>query len=62
MKGLTLNKEPNVCQPYASRDRYDELVPIPNCDAGDVHEQLPQEGSHITSNVEQDVLAEHNQK
>ena len=35
MKGLTLNEEPNVGHPHASRDCYDELVPIPNGDAGD---------------------------
>ena len=57
-----MNEEPNICQPYASRDRYDELVPIPNGNADDVHERLTLEGSHIASNVEQDVLAEHNQK
>ena len=62
MKGLTLNEEPDICQPYSSCDCNDELVPIPNGDTGDVHEQLPREGSHIASNVEQDVLAEHNQK
>jgi hypothetical protein len=61
-KGLTVNGEPNVCQPYASRDHHDELVPIPNGNADDVHERLTREGSHIASNVELDVLAEHNQK
>jgi len=35
MKGLTLNEEPNVGHPHASRDCYDELVPVPNGDAGD---------------------------
>ena len=58
MKGLTLNEEPNVGHPHASRDCYDELVPIPNGDAGDCLGKvviLPQ-------NAEQDVLAEHNQK
>ena len=62
MKGLTLNEEPNVCQPYANRDRYDELVPIPNGNADDVHERLTREGSHIASNVQQDILVKHNQK
>jgi len=57
-----VNGEPNVCQPYASRDHHDELVPIPNGNADDVHERLTREGSHIASNVELDVLAEHNQK
>ncbi len=62
MKGFTLNEEPNVCQPYASSDCNNKLVPIPNGDAGDVHEQLPREGSHIASNVQQDILVKHNQK
>jgi hypothetical protein len=33
-KMLTVNEEPNVGQPYASRHRYDVPVPIPNGDAG----------------------------
>jgi hypothetical protein len=44
---LTLNKEPNVGHPYASRDRYDELLPVPNGDADDAHERLHREDSHI---------------
>jgi len=31
---LTVNEEPNVGQPYASRHRNDEPVLIPNSDAG----------------------------
>jgi hypothetical protein len=57
-----LNKEPNVGHPYASRDRYDDLLPVPNGDADDANEQLPREDSHIASNTEQDVLAENDQK
>jgi hypothetical protein len=34
-----LNEEPNVGQPYASRDPYDDLLPIPNGDADDAHER-----------------------
>jgi hypothetical protein len=62
MKGLTLNLEPNVGYPHASRDCYDDLVPVPNGDADDAHEQLPQEDGHSASNTKQDIHAEHNQK
>ena len=40
MKGLTLNEEPNIGHPYASRDRYHEPLPVPYGDAGGTHEQL----------------------
>ena len=39
MKGLTMNEEPNVCCPYASRDHYDGSLPIPNSNAGGAHER-----------------------
>jgi len=42
-----LNEEPNVGHPYASRDPYDDLLPVPNGDADDAHEQLPREDGHI---------------
>jgi hypothetical protein len=57
-----LNEEPNVGHPYGSRDRYDELLPVPNGDADDAHERLPREDGHIASNTDQDVLAENDQK
>jgi hypothetical protein len=57
-----LNEEPNVGHPYGSRDRYDDLLPVPNGDADDAHERLLREDSHIASNTEQDVLAENDQK
>ena len=62
MKGLTLNEKPNVGYPHASRNCYDELVPVPNGDADDAHERLPREDGHSASNTKQDVHAEHNQK
>jgi len=40
MKGLTLNEEPNISHPYASRDRHHEPLPVPYGDAGGTHEQL----------------------
>ena len=40
MRGLTLNHEPNIGRPYASRDRYHEPLPVPYGDAGGSHEQL----------------------
>jgi len=40
MKGLTPNHDPNIGHPYASRDRYHELLPVPYCDASGTHEQL----------------------
>jgi hypothetical protein len=38
MKGLTLKLEPKVDHPYASCDRYDRLLPVPNGNAGSAHE------------------------
>jgi hypothetical protein len=38
MKGLTVNEECKVGHPYTSRNRHDELLPIPNSDAGRNHE------------------------
>jgi len=40
MKGRTLNHEPNIGHPYASRDHYHEPLPVPYGDAGGTHEQL----------------------
>ena len=51
MKGLTLNEKPNVGYPHASRNRYDELVPVPNGIADDAHERLPREDGHSASNA-----------
>ena len=39
MKGLTVNEEPDVCRPYASRNHYDGFLPIPNSNAGGAIEQ-----------------------
>jgi len=48
MKGLTLNKEPKVGDPDTTRERYGELVPVPNGDAGGAHERfLSREDGHI---------------
>jgi hypothetical protein len=44
-----LNEEPDVDHPYASRDRYDELLPVPNGDADDAHERLSREDGNIAS-------------
>jgi hypothetical protein len=40
MKGLTLELKPEVSHPYASRDRYDQLVPVPDGNASSAHEQM----------------------
>ena len=40
MRGLTLNHEPNIDHPYASRNRYHEPLPLPYGDAGGTHERL----------------------
>ena len=42
-----MNEEPNVGHPHDRRDRYDELLPVPNGDADDAHERLPREDSHV---------------
>ena len=39
MKKLTMNEEPNIRRPYASRNHYDRFLPIPNSNAGGTHEQ-----------------------
>jgi hypothetical protein len=39
-EGLTMYKEPNIGRPYASRNRYDGFLPIPNSNAGEGHEQI----------------------
>jgi hypothetical protein len=59
MKGLTLNHDSNIGRPYASRDRYDEPLPIPYGDAGGTHERIT-----IASPTEiaEDIHAEHNQE
>jgi len=58
MRGPTLNHEPNIGRPYASRDRYHELLPVPYGDAGGTHEQL----TAAPQISEDDVHAEHNQE
>jgi len=40
MKILTLNEGPKVGHPYANRDRYNRLVPVPNGNAGGAHERM----------------------
>ena len=63
MKGLTLNEEPKVGDPDTTRERYGELVPVPNGDAGGAHEQfLPWEDRRIARNSDKYVHAEHNQE
>jgi hypothetical protein len=39
MKGLTLNEEPNIDHPYASRDCYDESLPVPYGNTDSTHER-----------------------
>jgi len=58
MRGPTLNHEPNIGRPYASRDRYHELLPVPYGDAGGTKEQL----TAAPQISEDDVHAEHNQE
>jgi len=63
MKGLTMNEEPNIGRPYASRNRYDEFLPIPNTNAGGTHEQcFAREDGGISQNAQDNVHAEHNQE
>ena len=40
MRGLTLNHEPNIGHPYASRNRCDGPLPVLYDDAGGTHEQM----------------------
>jgi hypothetical protein len=39
MKGLTMNEEPNIGRPYASRTHYDGFLPIPDSNTSGTHEQ-----------------------
>jgi hypothetical protein len=44
-----MNEEPKVGHPYPTRNCYDELLPIPNSDAGGAHERfLPREDCGIS--------------
>jgi hypothetical protein len=43
MEELTLNEEPNIGHPYASRDRYDEPLPIPYGDADGTYGQIAED-------------------
>jgi hypothetical protein len=36
-----VNEESTVSRPYTSCDRYDQLVPVPNGDAGGAYERMP---------------------
>ena len=38
---LTVNEESKVGHPYTSCGRYDQLVPVPNGDAGGAYERMP---------------------
>jgi hypothetical protein len=58
-KGLTLNLEYKAGPPCASRYRYDDLLHVPNGDAGGAHECPIVEGTWIR---EQDIHTEHNQE
>jgi hypothetical protein len=63
MEGLTINEERKVGHPYASRNRHDELLHIPNSDAGRNHELNFASGRRwYNRNVEDDVHAEYYQE
>ena len=64
MKGLTLKLEPKVDHPYASRDRYDPFVLVPNGNAGSAHKQIatPRGRRSYRPKAEEDALAEYDQE
>jgi hypothetical protein len=40
VKILTVNEKSKVSHPYASRDHYNQLVPVPDGNASSAHEQM----------------------
>jgi hypothetical protein len=64
MTRLTLQLEPKVSHPHASRDRYDQLFPVPDCNASSVREQMkmPRGRCPHHPNAEEDLHAEYDQE
>ena len=58
-KGLTLNLEYSASPPQTSYYRYDDLLHVPNGEAGDANERPIVENNWIRK---QDIHSEHNQQ
>jgi len=51
-----LNEEPDVDHPYASRDRYDELLPVPNGDVAENNQKRCASEGHVPKEKLEDIL------